>query len=456
MLFRLLEVGAYVLVIGILVTVHEFGHFWVARRLGFKVLRFSVGFGRPLWTRVGRDGVEYVLSMIPLGGYVRLLDERDGPVAEIDRTRSFGGRPVWARIAVLVAGAGANFVFAVLVFWGLFLHGVPGIRALVAEVRLDSVAASAGLRVDDEITAVAGRPVAGVDDASIELLSALVGGSSVTLDVRRAGGPAHLSLTVPDDRRRALTEPGALEAGLGFGFVQPKRPVVVGALVSQGPAALAGLLPGDTIETIDGRPVADFSDFRATIGARPGGHAELTVRRGATRFAVDVPVRAETEASSPGHSVGRIGIVPGGAAVWPPGAEIRERYGVGRALIAGVHRTWQSSAVTLQFLLRMVTGDVSLKNVSGPFSIANVAAASALAGFDAFLALLAGISVSLGVFNLLPVPLLDGGQVVYQLVEAVKGGAIPERIQAIGQQVGIAILVLLMGLAVYNDLSRLG
>ena len=446
---------AFIVAIGLLVAVHEYGHFAVGRALGFKVLRFSIGFGKPLWMRVGRDGTEYVLARIPLGGYVKFADEREAPVDAAVQAQAFNRRPVWARIAVLVAGPGANFVFALAAFWVLYQIGVPGLRPLVGDVVLESVGARAGLRQGDEIVAVGGHPVATQETVVLGLLDAVSGAGPVTLTVRGQGGTRDLVLDVPAAERRALTEPGAWRQGLGFGFAQPKRPVVVGKLVAGGSAEAAGLQVNDRIVSVDGVPVADFGAFVDLIRHRPGTTATFGVERAGARLELAVEVRAETDPARPSAPpVGRIGIGPGGEPQWPPGMLTEQRYGPVAALGAALRETWEKTAFTAKLLSRMVAGQVSAKNISGPLSIATYAGITARAGGTPFLGFLALISISLGVLNLVPIPILDGGQVVYQCAEAIRGRPLSERVQALGQQLGVAMLIVLMALAFYNDIAR--
>ena len=446
---------AFIVAIVLLVAVHEYGHFSVGRALGFKVLRFSIGFGRPLLRRLGRDGTEYVLAGIPLGGYVKFADEREAPVAEAERDRAFNRRPVWARIAVLLAGPGANFAFAVFAFWIVYQIGVPGLRPVVGEVTVESLSARAGLERGDEILSVAGRPVATEENAVLALLGAIVDGGRVALHVRGRQGERDVVIDVPQAERRALTEPGAWGAGLGFAFLQPRIPLVVGKVVPEGAAAAAGLRPGDRITAVDGTPVSDFAVLVDLIRHRPGTTARFDVVRGTEHLAFSVAVRSEPDPAKPsGPPVGRIGIMPGAEPEWPPGMVTVERYGPLAAVPAAAVETWDKTAMTAKFLARMVTGQVSLKNVSGPLSIATYAGITARAGATAFLSFLGLISISLGVLNLLPIPILDGGQVLYQCAEAIRGQPLSERVQALGQQLGVAMLILLMSLAFYNDLAR--
>lgn len=455
MMFGLVQVVAFLVVIGVLVTVHEFGHFWVARRLGFKVLRFSLGFGKRLFTRIGRDGVEYALSAIPLGGYVKLVDEREGPVAPEERASAFQGRPIWARIAVLLAGPGANFLFALLLFWALLMYGVPGLRPVLGPVTPGSIAAAGGLREGDLILAVDAKDVTTRDDAVLDMLGSVVDRGRVELSVRRDGSTRTVTLEVPMGRRRALSEPGAFTNGLGFQFSLPHMPVIVGRVIEGGSAAAAGLKAGDQVTAVNDVPVSDFFKFKSIISDLAGNTVMLTVRRSDAPLTVPVYVRAETDPTRPdGAPVGRIGMTPGGEARYPAEVEVLQRFGPLAALGPACRELWSKSAVTAGFLWRMVAGEVSLKNMSGPIGIASYAGLSALAGPATFVGFLAVISISLGILNLLPIPILDGGQVVFQLAEAVTGGPLSVRVQAWGQQIGIVLLVLMMSIAFYNDIAR--
>jgi regulator of sigma E protease len=451
----LIPLLAFVVAIGVLVTVHEFGHFWVARRLGFKVLRFSIGFGRPLWKRIGKapDHVEYVVAAVPLGGYVKMLDEREGPVPAGDAARAFQKRPVLSRIAVLLAGPGFNFIFALAAFWALFIYGVPGLQPVVGEVSSGSIAASAGLLRDDIIVAVSGRPVQTREAAVLGMLDALVATGEVPLTVRSAAGRERAArLTVPGPQRLELTEPGELLRGLGFAFWYPRLPVVVGSLVEGGAAEAAGLEPGDEITVVDGEAVGDFMRFVEIVRAQPGETIRLELRRNGSVRQVAVDVRAEQDN---GVTIGRIGMAPDGFAEFPEWMRTEQRFGPIAALAPAARETWSKTALTVRFLWRMVIGDVSTKNISGPINIAQYAGLSALGGLGYFLGFLALVSISLGVLNLLPVPILDGGQIVYQLAEVVKGSPLSDQAQLLGQKIGIAFLVALMGFAFYNDIARL-
>jgi regulator of sigma E protease len=449
----LIFVAAFLVAIGILVAVHEFGHYWVAKKLGFKVLRFSIGFGKPLLLRVGRDAdrTEYCLAAIPLGGYVKLLDEREGEVSPEELPRSFTRRPIAHRIAVLLAGPAMNLLFASLLYAVLAMAGTEVVKPVVGQVRLDSPAAVAGLKRGDLIVRVGDRPVADTEELQIDLLRQYTDDGVIPLRVRRDGAERSLTLRATEDR--ALTEPGRLLPGLGFDLATWNAATVVQSAPPGSAGERAGLRAGDRLLAVDGQPISNSGDFISAVTSSPGRELSVEVERAGARLPIAVSVPGVTEQ---GRTIGRLGIMLAekGPRVWPPGLLETHRSGPAAALLIGVQKTWDMSSLTVQMLWRIVTGQVSAKNISGPISIAEFAGISAYLGPTAFIGFLAIISVSLGVLNLMPVPLLDGGQVVYQLVEAVKGSPLSERAQHFGQQVGIALLVVLMSLAFYNDISR--
>jgi regulator of sigma E protease len=445
----------FVVAVGLLVTVHEFGHFIVARRLGFRVLRFSVGFGRPLlkWT-VGPDRIEYVVAAIPLGGYVKLLDEREGPVEAADLPRSFTRRPHWQRIAVLLAGPAFNILFAILVLWGMFwVNGVNELRPVVGDVTTGSLAARAGLKSGDEIRALNGTPVSGMRDVVFGLLDAMSSRGEADLSVVSAGGPPHEArlLVADPDARRRLTEPAELLLGLGFEF-WPPMPAVIGKVEAGGPAARAGLASGDRVLAIDGAPVANFHDIIATVNAHPGERLTLDYSRAGASATTSVEVASD---EVHGRRIGLIHIEPAPLPkTYPESLRTHVALSAGGALARAAAEAWGMTVLQGRLFWRMVLGRVSLKNLSGPLSIAEYAGDSAEAGVAPFLSFLVLISLSLGFLNLLPIPILDGGQIAFQLVEWLKGSPLSERAQVFGQQVGIALLIVLMGVALYNDIAR--
>jgi regulator of sigma E protease len=435
--------------------VHEFGHFWVARRLGFKVLRFSIGFGRPLLTRVaGADRVEYVVAAVPLGGYVKLLDEREGPVAPEDLARSFTHRPPWQRILVLLAGPACNILFAVLVLWlMLWANGITEVRPTVGDITAGSLAARAGLKSGDEIRTINGAPVTGQRDVVFDLLDAMSGRGQAVLSVRGSAGEtrqANLTVSDPGERRR-LTEPAELFRGLGFQFWTPPVPPVLGPVTPDGPAAHAGLEAGDRIVAINGVPMNDFRQIVEYISARPGERINIDYRRAGATHSVTVSVASEELG---GRRIGRIRVMQPAGIAYPANMLLHTDLGAASALARAGGEAWSMTMLQARLFWRMVLGRVSLKNLSGPLSIAEFAGDSAEAGVASFLSFLVLISLSLGFLNLLPIPILDGGQILFQLVEWLKGSPLSERAQALGQQVGIALLIVLMGVALYNDIAR--
>ena len=446
---------AFIVAICLLVTVHEFGHFWVARRLGFKVLRFSVGFGKTLWSRVaGEDRTEYVIAAVPLGGYVKMLDEREAPVAAHELSRAFNRRPHWQRICVLLAGPAFNIIFAVVVLTGiLMMSGVSQLRAVLGDIDSTSIAGHAGLRAGDEITAINGRTVNSQRDALLDLLDAVSDTAPVAVQVRGSDGSTRTGmLAIPDaTQRRRLTEPSALMSGLGLGFYEPPVPPVLGVVEPDGPAAHAGLKSGDTILSVDDNPVSDFKDVVKRVRTRAGQTVAIRYRRGSEESIAQVPVKAEVD---DGKTVGRILVRAPPPPPYPESMLRHIHLSLPAAFVRANTEAWDMTALQGRLFWRMLTGHVSMKNLSGPLSIAEYAGDSAALGAVSFLYFLVVVSLALGFMNLLPIPILDGGQIVFQTIEWLKGSPLSERFQTIGQQLGIALLVLLMGVALFNDISR--
>jgi regulator of sigma E protease len=446
----------YVIAVGFLVIVHEFGHFWVARRLGFKVVRFSVGFGKPIWRRMISGGeTELVLAPIPMGGYVKLLDEREGPVPPEFLARSFTRKPPWQRILVLLAGPGFNLLFAILVLWGMrWVSGVTDVKPIIGEVQPASVAALGGLVRGDQILAIGDKAEPDSRDVMFDLLDTILAQGGARLTVRSASGQTHaVMLSVPDPAaRRHLTEPGLLFQGLGFHFEEPPVPPVLVEVVRGGNAERAGLAAGDRIVGVDATPIADFTDLARVISGAAGKTITVQFQRSGATHTVQIAVLATPDGN--GHTVGRIGIAGPTSVKLPPSMLVHKDLSAGAALVSAFDDAWSLTATQGKLLWRMVLGEVSVKNLSGPLSIAQYAGESAQAGPASFLGFLVLISLAIALFNLLPIPLLDGGQIVFQVAEWIKGKPLSERTQIFGQQVGIALLVLLLGVALFNDVSR--
>tara|TARA_B100001142_G_scaffold68868_1_gene68829 strand:- start:1073 stop:2500 length:1428 start_codon:yes stop_codon:yes gene_type:complete len=464
---------AFIIAIGVLVSVHEYGHFWVARKLGFKVLRFSVGFGSPLLRWQGRKvkypansvetggststidsaGPEYWLSSIPLGGYVKLLDEREGPVPLAEQHLAFNRRPISHRIAVLFAGPGFNFLFAIFAYWLMFVSGVPGTKAIVGTVTAGSVAEQVGMMPNDEILTVGGRPAQTWDTAVLAILDELLRDGLIDITVQDDQGVSRdLELDVRG-REAELTEPEALWEGLGF-EPGPILPPVMDEISDGGAAEQAGFISGDEVISVEGEEISSWFGWVEYIRERPGETVMVVIERNGFQRSIELTIGFAQEG---GQAIGRIGAgMDTNLAQEIYGqAIVEQRFGILDALPKGAIKTWDMSVLTVRMFARMFTGDVSVRNISGPINIAAIAGDSARAGFTAFLGFMAIVSISLGVLNLLPVPLLDGGQIVYQLVELMKGSPVSERSMLIGQQVGVFLLFILMSFAFYNDITRM-
>jgi len=443
------KILAFVVTLGLLITFHELGHYVVARLAGVKVLRFSIGFGRVIWSRqLGRDGTEWAISAVPLGGYVKMADEREGPVPAADLSRAFNRQSVWKRSAIVAAGPLANLLLAVLLLSGTYLAGVSGQRAILAAPPAGSPAAEAGLESGDVVTSVDGDAVRSWQDLRWRLLRA-TGAERVTLAVNQPGGASstHVlplgSLTPADWEGNYLGVLG-LKIDLGIPLV---RDVLPGK-----PAETAGLRGGDAVLAINGKPMRSPSDVAAMTNAHPGEALRFTIRRDGK----DLETELTPEASEQGGR--RVGIAGMRLSIDPDTLQalsVTVRYGPVDSLIQGATKTWELSIFTVKMLGRIITGDASIKNISGPLTMADYAGQSAQAGVLTFIGYLALISISLGVLNLMPVPLLDGGHLLYYLVEIFKGSPVSDRVLEVGQRIGMAVLALLMALALFNDLSRL-
>ncbi len=441
----------FIVAIAILVTIHEFGHFWVARKLGVKVLRFSVGFGKPLWSKVGADETEYQIAMIPLGGYVKMADEREGNVADEDLPRAFNRQSVWARFAIVAAGPLANFLFAIVAFACMYMVGVNGVKPMLGEMQPDSIAVQAGFEADDLITAINKKPVVSWQTASITMVSEALDTGVIEVDVTSKNGAQKTHRIDLSDSRKILGD----EMLLDYLGIEPWRPTLaatIGALSPDGAATQAGIKSGDQVISADGQQVSDWMSLVDLIRAAPDREIEIVIRRDSQTFSMALTPRGVVEK---GSMVGKIGAGPKVDASAYDSVRVKEKFGFFRSIGKGVQQTWSLTALTMRVLTKLVTGQASTKNISGPISIAEYAGVSAAIGVAAFLGFLAMISVSLGILNLLPIPILDGGHLFFYLIEMIKGSPVSAAVEAVGQRVGLAMLGGLMFLAFYNDLSRL-
>jgi len=449
----LTTIAAFVVALGCLIVVHELGHFAVARSCGVKVLRFSVGFGRPLWARrYGRDATEWVIAAFPLGGYVKMLDEREGPVDHKELARAFNRQSVWRRVAIVMAGPAANFLLAIALYWALFVYGVPGLKPVLGEPPPGTPAHHAGFASGDVLVSIGDDPVASWQDARWILLQRAVGKAAVDITVTPAAGGSVI-------RRLDLTGvtagdlDGDLLRTLGLARFQPPLKPVIGEVVGGGAAERAGLKAGDEIMAISNQRIESWEQVVKLVRAHPGAPLVFEIRRGGALLPAIV-VTPEAVAQG-GEKIGRIGA----AARMDPAVLadllVDVRYGPLESFVRAVQKTWDTSAFSLRMLGKMIVGEVSLRNLSGPITIADYAGQSAQSGVASYLLFLALISISLGVLNLLPIPLLDGGHLLYYAIEIVQGRPLSDRIIEIGQHAGLALLVALMAFALYNDIHRL-
>ncbi|MBA8781071.1 MULTISPECIES: sigma E protease regulator RseP [Aeromonas] len=444
------NIGAFIVALGLLVAVHEFGHFWVARRCGVKVERFSIGFGKAIWRRLGKDGTEYVLALIPLGGYVKMLDGRVDALKPGEEVQAFNHKSVWARMAIVAAGPMANFVFALFAFWLMFMIGVPSVKPVVGEVRPASIVAEAGILPGMEIVGVGGEETGDWESVTYALISHL-GDDSVQLKLKAANTSYAVDKTLQlagwkfdPDKESPIGSLGIVPLG---GKVLP----VVEAVVPSSASEKAGLQIGDRIKGVDGDAITEWTQFVERVQQSPAQPLQVTVERGGSEMTLTLTPDGK---KVKGQLVGFVGLSP---QLVPLPDEYRTllQYGPLQALWHGVQKTWSLITLTFDMIGKLIGGIVSLDNLSGPISIAKGAGSSADYGLVYFLGFLALISVNLGIINLFPLPVLDGGHLVYFLIEAVTGKPVSEKIQEVGFRIGAAILMLLMGIALFNDFARL-
>ena len=451
----LLSLVAFIVAIGILVTIHEFGHYWVARKMGVKVLRFSIGFGKPLWKKVaGADDTEYVLAAIPLGGYVKMLDEREGNVDSEELDRAFNRKSVWARIAIVLAGPLANLILAVFLYWLVFIVGITGVAPIVGVPDAQSPAAEAGFESGDRIVAIADRNTPTWDTVYVALLDAIVEDTEQLQIVVETEDGLSANRSLGINSEELLASQGDIVRKLGMQRWWPDVEPVIGAVVPDGAAEAAGLQAGDRILSSDGVAVASWGEWVQVIRASPDKTLLLEVQRSSGTEEISLtPARLERED-------GVIGFIGAretqSQAVIDEKLRTVERYGPVQSIGKAFQRTWDMITVSLGMIGKLFTGEASLKNtVSGPISIAQFAGQSVSVGIDHYINFIALVSISLGIFNLFPVPMLDGGHLVYYAVEVVTGKPVSEKIQIVGQQLGLALLGTLMVFVFYQDILRL-
>lgn len=436
----------FIIALGLLVVIHEWGHFWVARRCGVKVLRFSVGFGKPLWQRMGKNGTEFVVAALPLGGYVKMLDEREAEVAPHEQSQAFNRQSLTKRNAIIAAGPVANFIFAIMAYWLILIIGVPGLKPVIENITDDSPASIAGMQPGDQIDEVNSYKTPTWQTVYRQILLASPGAETVNLTVSRQGASQHLSMQLPE---RLGEQDSNIMTLLGIQPQRPKLPAILSEIEPDSPASRAGLQSGDELLSANGEKLDDWQAWVALIQSNAGETMAVRYQRAGEIY------RTELTPIATDNGQGRIGAgVDTSSASLPESMQSELKYGPLAAVPAAVGQTWQFSAATIKSLWGMLTGTVSTKNLGGPVSIAQFAGSSASQGLVAFLGFLAMISISLGILNLLPVPVLDGGHLLMNFIEWVKGKPLSEMTQQRFTQIGMVLVLTLMFFALWNDLLR--
>ena len=448
----LYSLAGFVVAIAILVVVHEFGHYSAARGLGVRVLRFSLGFGRPLWARrLGADRTEWVIGALPFGGYVKMLDENEGRVARRERHRAFNRQSLAKRAAIVLAGPAFNFLFAILAYWLLYSSGIEGVKPVVGKVAEGSIASQGGFRAGDTLLSMDGQSVQSWDQRRLYLYQKALEQQRVEVVVRDADDVRQTRMLDLSTLSPAQVSAGLLEKERGLYGYLPRVAPESGALEPGGAAARAGMQVGDRIAAIDRQAVDSWQEVVERVSASPGRSLALRIERAGRSLILEL-TPAELEIN--GRRIGRIGVGVQPPEL-PPELRVTVKLDPWNALREGAQQTWIMSALTVEILYRMLRLEVSTRTISGPITIAQYAGHSARVGLDRFILFLAVVSISLGVLNLLPIPVLDGGHLLYFLVEAVRGKPPSERTLYWGQQIGLALLLALMALAFYNDFARL-
>ncbi|OGA18029.1 MAG: RIP metalloprotease RseP [Betaproteobacteria bacterium RIFCSPLOWO2_12_FULL_63_13] len=448
----LITVAAFIIALAILIVVHEYGHYLVARLAGVKVLRFSIGFGRPLWLRrLGVDGTEWALCLIPLGGYVKMLDEHEGPVAPAELHRAFNRKSVWRRFAVVSAGPLANFLLAVALYWMLFLNGVQEAKPVLGAPEPGSIAAAANLKRGDTILNINGENITSWQEARWRILQLAVEKKPARLEILDSAN--RIDWRTLDFARFASDGfEGDPLARMGLQIFRPDIEPVIGQVMAEGVAERSGLRAGDRVTAVDDRPIGTWTDLVASVRAHPGVRIKVEFKRGGEKINIELTPEAIEHS---GKKFGRIGASPHIDPQAMKGLVTTVSYGPLRALQLAFERTFDTAVFSLKMLGKMLVGEVSWRNLSGPVTIADYAGQSAQHGIAAYVAFIALISISLGVLNLLPIPLLDGGHLMYYVVEIIKGSPVSDRVMELGQRFGLSLLLFLMAFAFYNDINRL-
>ncbi len=443
-----LTILSFIFTIALLVAIHEFGHFWVARKLNVKVLRFSIGFGKPLFSFRGKkDNTEFVLASIPMGGYVKMLDEREGEVAKEDSHREFNQKSVFARFAIVFAGPFVNFVFAVFAFWLMFVIGIQGVMPIMGSLDSDSIAWQAGLRSGNKIISVDGKDTPTLNSVYEQLLNTFIDRKTAEIQLSD-----QRQLIFRLDKIDKDVEHSQFQDIIGLRLKFPVENVIIGEVSADSPAYFAGIQAGDQVLAIDDRTINHWRDLVRAVISKPGEKINIKIIRSEKVIILSVII---SEFKQGNKTIGRIGVRPESVTPLPKSMFTQQQYGFFSAIPKSIEKTWDLSVLTVKMLGKILIGEASIKNISGPITIAEVAGKSAKMGWESFLRFLAIVSLSLGVINLLPIPMLDGGHLLFYIIEIIKGSPVSEMAQEIGVKIGIALLVMLMSIALYNDFVRL-
>ena len=448
----MLMLVAFIVTILILVTVHEYGHYQVARWCNVKVLKFSIGFGKTIFTKkIGQDQTEFVIGMLPLGGYVKMLDEREGKVTEPDKARAFNQQNVWKRSAIVIAGPATNFLFAILVYSIILMSGTLVQKPIVGEVAANSAAAKASLKMGDTIQRIGNKTITTWQDVSLVLLEASLKSKNIEVEAKSGSNETHvLSLDLSQIKKEDYDTDFLGKLGMSAYF--PSIPAVFGDIVNDSPAQKAGLRANDKVVAVNDKPIKTFEEFANTMRENPNKLLKLDVMRANKNLTFNVTPELIDDNGKP---IGRIGAGVLQANTDAPDWLAEIKYPINTALLKSAEKTWDTSLFSLKMMAAMVTGKVSLKGMSGPVTVAKYAGQSAHFGWKPFLNFLAFVSISLAVLNLLPIPLLDGGHLMYYMVEILKGSPVSESVMEVGQRLGFGLIGVLMVIAFYNDLTRL-
>ncbi|WP_269517604.1 sigma E protease regulator RseP [Alteromonas sp. BMJM2] len=443
------SLGAFILALGILVAVHEWGHFYVARKCGVQVERFSIGFGKPIWRKLSKSGTEYVIAMIPLGGYVRMLDGRIDDIPPELENKAFNNKTVLQRMAIIAAGPGVNFIFAFFALWLMYIVGLETVKPVVKAVEPDSIAYVAGVQPGDEIINIDGRNTPDWEAVNLELVSN-IGGDNTLVTVRNSSN-TEKELTFTLDTWNFDPDIESPLSSLGLTPFRPNPTLTVGFVGDDSAAKEAGLLPGDKIVALNGNKLASWNALVDEVVESPGEVISLAIERDGQQQMLRATIARR---DTPQGQSGYLGVSPTFES-WPQGYVFTHQYGIIEAIGTALDKTWRLMTLSVEMIGKLLTGDVSVKNLSGPISIAQGAGTSAGYGLAYFLSFLALISVNLGIINLLPLPMLDGGHLMFFIVEWITGKPVPEAVQEWGYRIGGVLLFMIMGIAIFNDIARI-